>query len=128
LDLLRKLANASVAPDLYIISPFRVVEENLSRLLLDRGALTSLTDDPVKWVRERVGTVHTAQGREAEAIIFVLGAPNDDQLGARNWAGGRPNLLNVALSRAQEVAYIVGSRRLWREAGVFNDLHVGMPS
>ncbi|WP_170288180.1 DEAD/DEAH box helicase [Marilutibacter maris] len=127
LELLRKLADAGASPDLYIISPFRMVESSLSRLLLDSGVLASMTEDPGKWVRERVGTVHTAQGREAEAVIFVLGAPEQDQRGARGWAGGRPNLLNVALTRAQEVVYVVGNRKLWREAGVFGDLHSGMP-
>lgn len=126
--LLRQLATANVSPNLYVVSPFRMVAENLSRLLLDSGVLASLTPDPGKWVKERVGTVHTAQGREAEAIIFVLGAPEPDQRGARAWAGGRPNLLNVALTRAQEVAYIVGNRLLWQEAGVFGVLHAGMPS
>jgi len=43
--------------------------------------------------------VHTVQGREAEAVIFVLGAPASAQTGARGWAGGRPNLLNVAVTR-----------------------------
>jgi hypothetical protein len=126
LNLLRKLADADVAPNLYIISPFKMVEENLSRLLLESGVLASLTADAGKWIRERVGTVHTAQGREAEAVILVLGAPDSDQRGARGWAGGRPNLLNVALTRAQEVVYIVGNRRLWQDAGVFSALHAGM--
>ncbi|WP_210242189.1 MULTISPECIES: AAA domain-containing protein [unclassified Mesorhizobium] len=57
---------------------------------------------------ERVGTVHTVQGREAEAIFFILGAPNAEQRGARGWAGGRPNLLNVAVTRAKEVVYVIG--------------------
>lgn len=128
LDLLRRLATAGVPPDVYIVSPFRMVEENLSRLLLESGVLVPLTPDPGKWVRERVGTVHTVQGREAEAVVFVLGAPDPAQRGARGWAGGRPNLLNVALTRAQEVAYVIGSRQLWRDAGVFGALHDGMPS
>lgn len=128
LEMFRKLAAADIAPNLYIISPFRIVEENLSQLLLNSGLLASMTKDPGKWVREHVGTVHTAQGREAEAVILVLGAPDPDQRSARGWAGGSPNLLNVALTRAQEVAYVVGNRQLWQEAGVFNALHLGMPS
>ena len=68
-------------------------------------------------MRERIGTVHTAQGREAEAVILVLGAPYPAQTGARGWAGGRLNLLNVAVSRAKEVLYVVGNRRLWKVAG-----------
>ncbi|HEV3437457.1 MAG TPA: AAA domain-containing protein [Gemmata sp.] len=76
----------------------------------------------LRWETERIGTVHTAQGREAEGVIFVLGASAPIQEGARNWAGGRPNLLNVAVTRAKEVLYVVGNRHLWREAGVFRIL------
>jgi len=79
--------------------------------------------EPHAWTRERIGTVHTVQGREAEAVIFVLGAPNPEQRGARGWAGGRPNLLNVAATRAQEAFYVVGNRELWKNAGVFQSLH-----
>jgi superfamily I DNA and/or RNA helicase len=56
-------------------------------------------------------------------VIFVLGAPNADQQGARTWAGRDPNLLNVAVTRAKEALYVIGNRDLWSTAGVFSDLH-----
>ena len=71
--------------------------------------------------------MHVVQGREAEAVIFVLGASALQQTGARNWAGARPNLLNVAVSRAKEALYVVGNRPLWREAGLFRELDARMP-
>ena len=46
-----------------------------------------------------------------------------DQKGARMWAGMTPNLLNVAITRAKEVIYVVGNKSLWKEAGVFKELH-----
>ena len=51
--------------------------------------------------------VHTVRGREAEAVIFVLGAPEAGQGGARSWAGKRSHLLSRAVARAEEVVYIV---------------------
>ncbi|MDO9425200.1 MAG: hypothetical protein Q7T93_00025 [Methylobacterium sp.] len=55
-------------------------------------------------------------------MILVLGAPMLPQRGARNWAGGPPNILNVAATRAQENLYVVGSRSAWADAGVFGRL------
>jgi superfamily I DNA and/or RNA helicase len=108
---------------LYVITPFVIVADGLRRVIEQSGLLDQWRiDDQRTWLRQRVGTVHTAQGREAEAVILVLGAPNPAQRGARRWAGGAPNLLNVAVSRAQEVIYVVGNQNLWREAGNFRAL------
>lgn len=124
LALLRQLVAAGVKPDLYIVTPFRVVAEGLRRLVRESGVSAGWApaESSRDWADERVGTVHTVQGREAEGVILVLGAPSPAQTGARNWAGGRPNLLNVAATRAKEILYVIGNRRLWREAGVFGEL------
>jgi superfamily I DNA and/or RNA helicase len=61
-------------------------------------------------------------------VVFVLGAPAVQQIGARNWAGGRPNLLNVAVTRAKEVLYVVGNRAHWKQAGLFRELDARLPS
>jgi superfamily I DNA and/or RNA helicase len=74
-----------------------------------------------------VFTVHTVQGREAEAVIFVLGAPAPAQTRARGWAGGKPNLPNVAVTRAKEVLYVIGNRALWRDAGLVRELDGRLP-
>ena len=118
------MAQRGINPDLYIITPFVIVQDNLRKVIRESGVLNGWTDDPRAWTGERVGTVHVVQGREAEAVIFVLGAPAPQQIGARGWAGGRPNLLNVAVTRAKEALYVVGNRRLWREAGFFRELDV----
>lgn len=122
IELLERILAAGADPDLYIVTPFVQVADGLRRLLRDSQALAAAVPDIDRWVFERVGTIHTVQGREAEAVIFVLGAPNPDQQGARAWAGREPNLLNVAVTRAKEALYVVGNRELWRTAGVFADL------
>lgn len=124
--LLQQMVHAGVDPDLYIITPFVIVQDNLRKVIRDSGVLNGWTDDPWMWTRERVGTVHVVQGREAEAVIFVLGASAPQQTGARNWAGERPNLLNVAVSRAKEALYVVGNRPCWSEAGLFRELDARM--
>lgn len=122
LGLLRQLALAGATSDLYLITPFVVVADRLRQIVRESGVLRGWVGDDWRWTHERIGTVHTAQGREAEAVIIVLGAPDPAQTGARGWAGGRPNLLNVAVTRAKEVIYVVGNRQLWRHAGLFREL------
>jgi hypothetical protein len=122
LTLLRRLIEQRIDLDLYIITPFVVVADNLRKLVRESGLLSKSPDDHRRWTAERIGTIHTVQGREAEAVIFVLGAPASHQTGARGWAGGRPNLLNVAVTRAKERLYAIGNRQLWRDAGLFREL------
>jgi hypothetical protein len=117
--LLSELARAGIRePDVYIISPFRVVVDEMRRLLATQDALlTTLGVDAEDWIRNRVGTIHTFQGKEAEAVIAVLGAPMASQQGARNWACSTPNILNVMVSRAKANLYVVGSRAAWADVG-----------
>ena len=85
---------ASQKNNIRIITPFKDVCRNL------KGA----------------GTIHTMQGKEADVIVFVLGGATK---GARAWAASKPNLLNVALTRAKEVIYIVGNRENWASLPYF---------
>lgn len=94
----------------------------MQKMLRLSGLLEGWVENPFVWVYERIGTVHTVQGREAEVVFFLLGAPNAEQRSARGWAGGRPNLLNVAMTRAKEAVYVIGNRALWKSAGVFQSL------
>ena len=124
-DLLRQLKDVEKPIDVFIITPFRVVLEGLRNHVRDSGVLKEfdLEDEAANdWRANRIGTVHTFQGREAECVIFVLGAPEEEQRGTRKWAGGTPNLLNVAVSRAKRVLYVVGNRDLWKTAGCFQEL------
>lgn len=118
-----ELAIAGIALDAYIVTPFVQVAEGLRTLFSSSGILQGAVTNLPDWVHERIGTVHTVQGREAEAVFFVLGAPNEDQQGARAWAGASPNLINVAATRAKECLYVIGNAELWRTAGLFGDLH-----
>jgi hypothetical protein len=128
LSLLQRLRDTGVSPDLYILTPFNIVAKNLRRIVRASGILEGWIEmESYRWISERIGTVHTAQGREAEAVILVLGAPFFKQKGARKWAGMTPNLLNVAITRAQEVFYVIGNKDLWRKAGVFQELHDRIP-
>lgn len=117
--LLRALATAGVKrPDVYVITPFRIIAQELRRRIeADAGLLQRLDVDPDDWLRSRVGTIHTFQGKEAEAVIAVLGAPMGAHQGARRWAASTPNIFNVMVSRAKQRLYVVGSRAAWSTVG-----------
>jgi superfamily I DNA and/or RNA helicase len=119
IHLLNKLATAGVRePDIYIITPFRIVANELRRRIeQESGLFQRLGVDGDEWLRNRVGTIHTFQGKEAEAVIAVLGAPMVAQQGARRWAASTPNIFNVMVSRAKQTIYVVASRAAWSTVG-----------
>lgn len=116
--LMDSFANMS-HPDLYVISPFREVVNQIQQLVTNDKALTLLFKQKFpnisfqQWVRQAIGTVHTFQGKQAAVVFFVLGA-DETTLGAIEWASRKPNLLNVAVTRAQLRFYIVGDYALWK--------------
>jgi len=122
--LLRQLAAADIVePDVFIISPFRIIAQKLrERLIAERHLLERWADKPSQWAANRVGTIHTVQGREADSVLLVLGAPLPQHAGARAWAGAQPNILNVAVTRAKENLYVIGARRAWSGVGHFKVL------
>jgi superfamily I DNA and/or RNA helicase len=118
IDLLTKLSEANVfKPDLYIITPFREVSQEMKALLRRHTMLLQKLGLSDEWMKERVGTVHTVQGREADSVILILGAPSATDHRARVWAAGTPNILNVAVTRAKQHLYVVGSYEAWAGIG-----------
>ncbi|MES2253135.1 MAG: ATP-binding protein, partial [Pseudomonadota bacterium] len=86
--------------DVFLISPFTDVIYN-TRNLKKRYGIKS-------------GTIHSVQGKENQIVILVLGG-RPQVLGARLWATRRPNLLNVAVTRAKQRLYVIGNKRLWSQ-------------
>lgn len=111
-------ASNVIDPDLFIITPFKIIEQEMRRRL-DREPemLRALRVDADRWAYDRVGTIHTFQGREADTVILLLGAPKASQHRARQWAASPPNIINVAVSRAKQNLYVVGSAAAWAGAG-----------
>lgn len=124
ISLLKRIADADIrAPDLFIITPFRIVAQELRRRLeAEPGLFVAFGVDSREWLRDRVGTIHTVQGREADNVILVLGAPAAAHGGARSWAAGTPNIVNVAVSRAKQNLYVVGSYGAWSAVGYAGEL------
>ncbi|RYZ37546.1 MAG: hypothetical protein EOO71_27520 [Myxococcaceae bacterium] len=92
---------------------FETVADHLRRLILQGGVLRGQVDDPEAWVQSRVGVIDALNGRDAEAVLFVLGASADAQRKERDWAARQLNPLNATVTRAREQLYVVGHRKLW---------------
>lgn len=103
--LLDQLLQVDLVPveDIAVITPFQDVRQQL-KAILPKG-MTS-------------GTIHTMQGKESAVIVMVLGGSSTSD-GARNWAVSKPNLLNVAATRAKQRFYVIGDREDWEGRALF---------
>ena len=111
-------ASGVTNPDVFVITPFKIVEQEMRRRLnKETDLLRALGVKADEWSRDRIGTIHTFQGREADTVILLLGAPKATQHRARQWAASPPNIINVAVSRAKQNLYVVGSATAWAGAG-----------
>ncbi|MFJ4781310.1 DEAD/DEAH box helicase [Streptomyces sp. NPDC088762] len=115
LERLRDEGGVDLAKDVFVISPFRQVVAGAKRACRDLMPA------------ERVGTVHTTQGKEADVVILILGT-DPRRAGARAWAASRPNLLNVAVSRAKRRLFVIGNRDAWRDQRFFTTLADSLPA
>ncbi|REF00026.1 AAA domain-containing protein [Thermomonospora umbrina] len=105
-----------IAPDqIFVISPFRDVAAQIERFRREPG-----------FGGLRGGTIHTAQGKEADVVVFVLGG-DPAKPGAKSWAAQKPNLVNVAASRARRRLYVIGNHREWSRQRHFDVLAAHLP-
>jgi AAA domain len=106
-------------PKIYVISPFRDVAMTLRSKVADRWKNKFSDHKLQKWIKRSIGTVHTFQGKEEDAVILLLGADHQTRAAAA-WAASKPNILNVAVTRARYRLYIVGDRTLWGKLPYFD--------
>lgn len=83
----------------YVISPFRNVVTQIKKLKILKDS--------------NVGTVHTFQGKETSIVYLVLGADHQSKSSAA-WAVSKPNIINVAATRAKDEFYIIGDKQLYK--------------
>lgn len=111
-------------PDVFIISPFSEVAKAIKQQLKNELIKNLLLLDKKhirKWVNKSVGTVHTFQGKQAETVIMCLGC-DQKSMNAARWAAEKPNILNVALTRAKYRFIAVGDRDLWIKLPYYKEL------
>lgn len=98
---------------IYVISPFKSVASRCEKEMKNFDG------------KIECGTIHKFQGKEADVVFLVLGSnPNNE--GSRTWASLKPNMLNVALTRAKKRCYVIGNNQLWGEKKYFKYMKVKM--
>lgn len=105
------LSHEVTKEDIYIISPFKDVVKGLKNYFTDLDIMK----------KGHIGTIHTVQGKEARVVILVLGSDPKNE-GARNWASEKPNLVNVAVTRAKSRFYVIGNKKKWQSKRFFKDV------
>ncbi|GAB3747410.1 AAA domain-containing protein [Yimella radicis] len=99
--------------EIMAISPFRAVAEALEPL---EKAYPGI----------RAGTIHRAQGREADVVLLVLGG-DQKRIGALRWAASPPNLVNVAVSRAKRRLFVISDYASWSGLPNFETIAAELP-
>ncbi|EAY26986.1 AAA domain-containing protein [Microscilla marina] len=127
--LLRETSFCGDLPNVFVITPFTEIGYKLKGDLfnpliqwLNRVNSSSENGDKLsEWLDSHIGTVHTFQGKQADAVILCLGL--DDRIkGAATWASQKPNLLNVALTRAKYRFVAIGDKDIWLKQPYFMQL------
>jgi hypothetical protein len=102
----------------FVITPFRAVAKRMRTLLAQRFDF--------EVANSMCGTVHTFQGREADYVIFLLGGDPKKTGVISYFAGRRPNLINVAVTRAKKRLYVVGDKNFWCSEADINGYYRAM--
>jgi RecA/RadA recombinase len=112
------LARGVMPSDIAVITPYRGQLERLRRGLIERRVPLEFSPEladgeptPSATTGLAVGTVHRFQGGERSIVLFSSVVTNPRSLGFLN---ERPNLLNVAISRAQQHFVCLGDREVLR--------------
>ncbi|MGV6987810.1 AAA domain-containing protein [Testudinibacter sp. P80/BLE/0925] len=122
-------------PPIYIISPFKQIQAELVKKMVNHDEWSHchslIREAPLKstlkkWCGSRIGTVHTFQGKEESIVWLVLGC-DELNLCAAGWAASKPNLLNVALTRAKHRFFMIGDMTIWGNLPFFTEANSLLP-
>ncbi len=111
-ELVRELVAADwqpCRPTVGVVTPFRKQRDLIHRLLVDSLPATVLDAHRVS-----VDTAHGFQGDERDVMVFSPVVSKDCPASTLRFLQETPNLLNVAMTRARSLLFIVGDREACR--------------
>jgi superfamily I DNA and/or RNA helicase len=123
----------------YIITPFKVMKRELenqwkekAKWLANHQWMLSVLggdkqiQDVNHFAEHNIGTVHTFQGKEASTVIICTSASKvRKKVGGVSWVNSKPNLLNVAVTRAKHHLFVIGNRDDWASGTLSCELQKG---
>lgn len=130
---------AMVGDGVYIITPFSVMRQELKRhwaqkakSLSNHGWMLAAfgngkkVADVKQFAEDNIGTVHTFQGKEASTVILCTSASKvRNKEGGITWVNQKPNLLNVAVTRAKHHLFVIGNKNDWSSGTRSSELQRG---
>lgn len=82
--------------------------------------------DLKEFSKENIGTVHTFQGKEASTVILCTAASSvRKNTGGIQWVNSKPNLINVAVTRAKHHLFVLGNIEDWESGTISSSLQCG---
>ena len=124
---------------IYIITPFTLMQRELKSQWKSLAKKTSnhhwmgIVSGGSSSVKEiesfaegNIGTVHTFQGKEASTVILCCAASKiRNKNGGISWVNGKPNLINVAVTRAKHHLFVLGNASDWAAGKISSELQSG---
>ena len=125
-----------VAGGIFIISPFSNMSKTLKKHWIELAKSEAnhkwmqvafgekkMLDDVGLFAKDNIGTVHTFQGKEASTVLFCTAASIvRNKISGISWVNSKPNLLNVAITRAKHHLFVIGNLNDWRKASLTANL------
>ena len=117
---LRSIKEGTAPRDVGVIAPYNA-QINLIRSKLF-ATLTAVGFDTDDVDDVEVGTVHSYQGKEKRVIVLDI----TDDMTVPTLLTAKPELINVALSRAKEYLIIIGNENYLLNPDHFSDVQIAM--
>lgn len=142
LDLIKYLAENHpfmIEGGIFIITPFSIMRKELSnawysslkneynhRWMAEAFGSKNKNKELKQFAKDNIGTVHTFQGKEASTVILCLAASDvRNKNGGITWVNSKPNLINVAVTRAKSHFFVIGDQKDWAKGILSSDLQSG---
>ena len=124
---------------IFIITPFSIMRKELSnawysslkneynhKWMAEAFGSKNKNKELKQFAKDNIGTVHTFQGKEASTVILCLAASDvRNKNGGITWVNSKPNLINVAVTRAKSHFFVIGDQKDWAKGILSSDLQSG---